>query len=124
MMKVMRAVLMAAAGAGALAAGSLAAAETLREALERTYRSNPTIMAQREQLRALDENVAIARAGLRPRVSANVGLNQDVLSSNAGEGRNVSLGLDVSYPLFNAGRVRNQIRAADIRVEAGRAARH
>jgi outer membrane protein len=29
--------------------------------------------------------------------------------------------VDVSYPLFNGGRVRNSIRAADIRVEAGRA---
>lgn len=120
-MKVLRAFLMAASGAAAIAAGSGAAAETLREALERTYRSNPTLMAQREQLRVLDENVAIARAGLRPSLSATVGLNQDVISSNAGEGRNFSLGLEVGYPLFNAGRVRNQIRAADIRVEAGRA---
>jgi outer membrane protein TolC len=95
--------------------------DTLREALEQTYRSNPTLMAQREQLRSLDEAVAIARAGLRPNVSATVGLNQDLLTTNAGEGRNFSLGLNVDYPLFNAGRVRNQIRAADIRVEAGRA---
>jgi outer membrane protein len=78
-------------------------------------------MAQREQLRSLDEAVAIARAGLRPNVSATVGLNQDILTTNAGEGRNFSLGVNVDYPLFNAGRVRNQIRAADIRVEAGRA---
>ena len=95
--------------------------DTLREALEQTYRSNPTLMAQREQLRSLDEAVAIARAGLRPNVSATGGLNQDILTTNAGEGRNFSLGLNVDYPLFNAGRVRNQIRAADIRVEAGRA---
>ncbi|HEY0114649.1 MAG TPA: TolC family outer membrane protein [Allosphingosinicella sp.] len=116
----MRAVLLAAAGAAAISAGG-AGAETLRQALERTYRTNPTLMAQREQLRALDEAVAIARAGLRPNVAVTAGLNQDLLSSNAGEGRNVSLGLEVNYPLFNAGRVRNQIRAADIRVEAGRA---
>jgi outer membrane protein len=95
--------------------------DTLREALEQTYRSNPTLMAQRERLRSLDESVAIARAGLRPNVSATAGLNQDLFNNNSGEGRNFSLGVDVSYPLFNADRVRNQIRAADARVEAGRA---
>src|SRR5689334_1987372 len=73
--------------------------QNLREALEQTYRTNPTLMAQREQLRVLDEAVAVARAGLRPNVSATVGLNQDVLTTNAGEGRNFSVGLNVSYPL-------------------------
>jgi outer membrane protein len=33
----------------------------------------------------------------------------------------VSGGVDFSYPLFNGGSVRNAIRAAQIRVEAGRA---
>jgi len=116
--------LMAAAGAAAM--GSALAQpqgdpDTLREALEQTYRTNPTLMAQRERLRALDEAVAVARSGLRPSVSATGGLNQDLFNNNSGEGRNVSLGVDVSYPLFNADRVRNQIRAADARVEAGRA---
>jgi outer membrane protein len=111
-MKAIRKALMAAACAATIVAATSAAAETLREALERTYRSNPTLMAQRERLRVLDESVAIARAGLRPNVSANGGLNQDLFNSNSGEGRNFSLGVDVTYPLFNAGRVRNQIRAA------------
>jgi outer membrane protein len=95
--------------------------QSLRGALEQTYRTNPTLMAQREQLRVLDESVAVARSGLRPQVSGTVGLNQDLLTTDAGEGRSLSLGLSVSYPLFNAGRVRNSIRAADIRVLAGRA---
>jgi outer membrane protein len=120
-MKAMRVGLLAAAGAAALAVGSGAAAETLREALERTYRTNPTLMAQRERLRSLDEQVAVARAGLRPNVSATAGLNQDLFNTTSGEPRNFSVGLDVSYPLFNAGRVRNQIGAAELRVEAGRA---
>ena len=66
-----------------------------------------TIMAERERLRALDESVAIARAAGRPQVSATVGLNQDLFNTNSGEGRNFSAGVDVSYPLFNGGRVRN-----------------
>jgi outer membrane protein len=115
---------MAAVGAAALLTGAVAnAAETLTGALVKTYAGNPTIMSQRAQLRSLDESVAIARAQGRPQVSGNVGLNQDVLSTNTGggNGRDISLGADVSYPLFTGGRIRNQIRAADERVLAGRA---
>ena len=119
----MRGGLMAAACAAALIAGGAAAAETLQDALEKTYQSNPTIMSQRAQLRSLDESVAIARAQGRPQLEGNVGLNQDVLSSNtgAGNGRTVSLGANVRYPLFTGGRIRNLIRGADERVLAGRA---
>jgi outer membrane protein len=114
---------LAGAGLGALLLGGGAQADTLRDALVRTYNSNPTITGQRAQLRTLDEDVAIARAGNRLAVTGNVGLNQDVLSSNTGlgKGRALSLGASVSYPLFNGGRVRNQIHAADERVLAGRA---
>jgi len=111
-----------AAAIGALLVGGAAGAETLRDALVQTYNSNPTISGQRAQLRGLDEQASITRSGLRPQVSATVGVNQDVLATGrAGTGRNLTGGLNLSYPLFNAGRVRNQIRAADIRVEAGRA---
>lgn len=120
---VMRKSLLAAAGAGALLVGTTAQADSLAEALVRTYHTNPTLTAQRAQLRTLDENVAIARSAGRPQLSANVGLNQDVIASNTGggRGRGLSVGADVSYPLFTGGRVRNQIRAADERVLAGRA---
>ncbi|MEA3034504.1 MAG: outer membrane protein [Sphingomonadales bacterium] len=95
--------------------------QTLQQALVETYSSNPTIMAQRALLRSLDESVAIARAAGRPRVSATVGVNQDLTRTGGGNGRNLSAGLDVSYPLFNGGRVRNGVAAANERVLAGRA---
>lgn len=97
--------------------------QSLREALVRTYQSNPTIMAEREQLRSTDESVDIARAAGRPQVSATAGFNQDLLTRNiAGtNGRDLSVGANVSMPLFSGGRVRNGVRAANIRVEAGRA---
>jgi outer membrane protein len=104
----------------ALAAGT-ASADTLREALVSTYRSNPTMMAQREALKATDATVAIARAQSRPQVSATVGVNQDLTRTGGGNGRNVSAGLDVSYPLFTGGAVKNNIRAAQTRVRASRA---
>jgi outer membrane protein len=106
--------------AAALLAGT-ASADTLREALVSTYNANPTIMAQREALKGTDATVAIARAGSRPQVSATAGLNQDLTKTGGGNGRNFSAGVDVSYPLFNGGSVRNQIKAAKTRVEAGRA---
>jgi len=113
---------MAAVGAGALLTGAVAnAAETLTEALVKTYGGNPTIMAQRAQLRSLDEGVAVARAAGRPQLSGTAGVNQDLTQTGGGTGRNVSASVNVSYPLFNGGRVRNSIRAADERVLAGRA---
>src|SRR3954466_10115080 len=108
----------------ALMAGT-AAADTLRDALVSAYRTNPTLTAQREALRASDASVAIARAAGRPQVSGTVGLNRDLTRSGildtGGKGPTLSGGVDLSVPLFNGGSVRNSINAAKTRVEAGRA---
>jgi outer membrane protein len=118
----MRGGLLAAAGVAALIVGGAAAqAETLREALVQTYNSNPTIMAQRAQVRSLDETVGIAKAQGRPQVSGVAGVNQNIIRRGALPGRSVNAGVDVSYDLFNGGRVRNSVRAANDRVAAGRA---
>ena len=109
-----------------LLVASPAAADTLREALVATYRTNPTINAQRESLRATDSTVAIVRAGGRPQISGVVGVNRDltrsgVLDSGRSRGPTVSGGLDLSIPIFQGGRVSNGVAAARTRVEAGRA---
>lgn len=113
---------------GSLIAGLLAgtaAADTLRDALASTYRSNPTLTAQREALKATDATVAIARAGGRPQVSGTVGINRDLSRSGildtGGKGPTLSTGVDLSVPLYNGGSVRNSINAAKTRVESGRA---
>src|SRR6476469_8474760 len=102
-----------------------ASADTLREALVSSYQNNPTLTTQRETLRATDATVAIAKAAGRPQVSATVGVNRTITQSgvlvSTGKGPNLSVGVDVSYPLFNGGSVRNSVRAAETRVEAGRA---
>lgn len=113
--------LITAASAAVLSLTGMAQADTLREALIQTYNSNPTLTGQRAQLRSLDAGVAIARAANRPQISGTAGLNQDLTRTGGGNGRNLSAGVDISYPLFNGGAVRNQIRAADERVLAGRA---
>nr|WP_233543199.1 TolC family outer membrane protein [Sphingomonas edaphi] len=109
----------------ALAAGT-ASADTLREALVSTYNANPTLTGQRETLKSADAGVAVARAAGRPQVSATVGVTRDLTRSGrfdvgGSKGPFLTGGVDVSYPLFQGGTVRNNIEAAKTRVEAGRA---
>jgi outer membrane protein len=109
----------------ALAAGT-ASADTLREALVSTYQANPTLTGQREALKSTDAGVAIARAAGRPQVSATVGVTRDLTRSgrfdiSGSKGPFITGGVDLSYPLFQGGTVRNNIDAAKTRVEAGRA---
>ena len=108
----------------ALLAGS-ASADTLREALNDAYRTNPTLTGQREALKVNDASVAIARAAGRPQVSATIGVNRDLTQSGVlrrlGKGPYLTGGVDLSYPLFNGGSVKNSVTAAKTRVEAGRA---
>ena len=113
--------------AAALCASS-ASADTLREALVSTYATNPTITAQREVLKGTDASVAIARAAGRPTVSATIGVNRDLTRSgiirlNSGNDKDITVsgGADLSVPLFQGGTVKNNVRAANTRVEAGRA---
>jgi outer membrane protein len=107
-------------------AASTASADTLREALVSTYQANPTLTAQREALKSTDANVAIARSAGRPNVTGNVGVTRDLTRSGrfdtgTSTGPFVTGGLDVSYPLFQGGTVKNNVKAAKTRVEAGRA---
>jgi outer membrane protein len=135
----MRAALLAAVGVAAIAMGGVALAQTggqpaaaapmapgtlrtLRDSLVKTYDTNPTIMAQRQSLRQSDEGVAIARALGRPQISTSVGYNRDLVTRNLGaNGADLSVSGTLSVPIYSGGRVRNSVRAADIRVEAGRA---
>jgi len=108
----------------ALAAGT-ASADTLREALVSTYNANPTLTGQRETLKSTDAGVAIARAAGRPQVSATVGVTRDLTRSGrfdvGSKGPFITGGVDLSYPLFQGGTVRNNVEAAKTRVKAGRA---
>lgn len=82
-------------------------AETLQEALASAYANNPTLQAQRAQLRATDEGVAEARSGWRPTVSATgqVGVSETDSSVSGTETLNpLSYGLSVQQPLYRGGR--------------------
>ena len=56
---------------GAIFCARPVAAETLVEALSNAYLINPALNAERANLRATDEQVAVAKSGLRPNISAS-----------------------------------------------------
>lgn len=101
-----------------------AEAETLRDALAKAYRDNPTITASRAQQRANDENVPLAKAQGRPGVSATGTINENFVrtgNSFTTPERIAQGAVSLNVPLFSGGAVRNAIRAAETRVEAGQA---
>ena len=107
----------------ALALPQALSAETLREALAKAYVNNPTLNAARAGQRAQDEAVPIARADGLPSVGGTVGYNENLVQTAGGVGpdRLLNTQAQVSVPLFAGGSVRNGIRSAEARVEAGQA---
>jgi outer membrane protein len=98
-------------------------ATTLRDAFAETYASSPDLNAARAQLQGIDEGVPIAKAGARLGVTGVVGVTQSTngLSRLDNGGRVLTGQVNLSYPLFQGGRVRNAINAAEARVVSGRA---
>nr|WP_326525064.1 TolC family outer membrane protein [Sphingomonas sp.] len=122
----MRRFLVTSAALAALVTGGAgtASAQTLRDALAQAYRSNPTITAERATLRANDENVPIQRASGLPGVSSSGGYSENLYDSGGGAGplRSATGRVDLSVPVYTGGAVRGSVRAAETRIEAGRAA--
>ncbi|GJE26973.1 Outer membrane efflux protein BepC [Methylobacterium organophilum] len=110
----------ACATALALVMARPAAAETLESALSRAYAANPTLNAQRANVRSTDENVAIAQSGYRPTASitADIGAQyfegklqgQRIAGLNTNPG---GAGLTVNQTLFNGFQTDNQTRRAE-----------
>lgn len=99
-------------------------AETLKDALALAYQTNPSLLAQRANQRALDESIVQARAGLRPQVDVSVSANytRDYSDTPFGnpdsDGGGASIGL--SQTLWSGGRVGHGISAAEANILAGR----
>ena len=110
-------------GSALLLAGS-ASAETLREAMVRAYQSNPMITGQRAAQRATDENVPIARSSGLPSLQSTGQIIDNIVVANNNflNPERVGTGsLQLSVPLYQGGAVKNAVRAAETRVDAGRA---
>lgn len=98
-------------------------AETLEEALVRAYESNPTLLARRAQLRAVDEGVPQALSGWRPTVSVTGDASRQQSYNNTRSSPTsrytspYGASLEITQPLFNAStspavaRAENQVRA-------------
>lgn len=111
------------AGVAVLAVGP-ASAETLRDALVRAYSTNPTITGQRASLRATDEAVPLARADGLPSAAVDARYSEDfqqAANQFFAPARSVTGQANLSVPLYAGGAVKNSVRAAKTRVEAGRA---
>lgn len=96
-------------------------AETLREALEAAYSTNPTLAGARAGQRAADETVPIARANGLPDFGLTGAYNENIndAAKSVGYDRLLNGRASFSVPLYTGGAVRNSVRAAQSRVKAG-----
>jgi outer membrane protein len=102
-------------------------AETLQDAISSAYRTNPVLLGQRAEQKAVDETYVQARAGLRPTAGLNTQAQYDrtpnsvtnfaqgFSSANYG-----SSAITLTQPLYTGGRTTWAVQAADATVRAGR----
>jgi len=110
----------AAAGAGLACP---AAAQTLDEALAQAYLSNPTLLAARSELRAVDESIAQALSGYRPTLEASGDLAAAREQNSVSDWRTThpnNVELTLSQPLYTGGRTEASVTAADNLIYAQR----
>lgn len=107
-----------------LGIGAPAVADTLREALARAYTTNPLLQAARAQQRGIDETVPIQRAAGLPSVTTDTTYTEFIKKSDnsfTSPDRVLSSQVQLGVPLYSGGAVRNAVKAAKTRVEAGQA---
>jgi outer membrane protein len=101
-----------------------AGADTLREALVKAYNTNPGLAAARANTRVSDENVPIAKAQGRPSVNVTGDYTENALNSSQNTllspDRQLTANAQLAVPVYSGGRVRNNIKGAETRVEASR----
>jgi outer membrane protein len=111
-------------GPGLLLASTPAMADTLREALSQTNASNPLLQAARARQRGVDETVPIERAAGLPSVTTDVTYSEFVkksANSFTSPDRALSSQVQLGVPIYSGGAVRNAVKAARTKVEAGQA---
>nr|WP_280530928.1 TolC family outer membrane protein [Shinella yambaruensis] len=111
-----------------------ALAETLAGAMAKAYENNPDLNAARAALRAIDENVTIAKAGMRPHVTGvaevegtrtnlDVRPAANIFGQRAGRQTDYvasSYGITISQQVFDGFQTLNRVRAAEANVLANR----
>lgn len=110
--------------ATALGGAAAAQADDLREALVTAYNTNPDLLAARANQRATDEGVPIAQAAGRPSVNGTASYTEFVkksANSFTAPDRAIGAQVQLGVPVYSGGAVRNSVKAAETRVEAGQA---
>ncbi|MEZ5851914.1 MAG: TolC family outer membrane protein [Hyphomicrobiaceae bacterium] len=112
-------------GLAAVATPSAVLAESLRGALNSTYKYNPRLDAERARLRATDEEVSRANSGYRPTISGSADINyqhNDTRPPSVNDGDNYpkGYGVNMTQPIFRGFRTMNAVREAEALVRVGR----
>lgn len=113
-----------------------ATAESLEQALADAYMLNPVLNAERARLRAIDEQVAVAKSGLRPFIAGTADTNYVNQNSNTNSPAAIGLGegglssdgvnhprgyaVQLQQPLFEGFQNLNAVRQAKAEVQAQR----
>ena len=107
-----------------LAIGSTAAgAQDFYEALASAYQSNPTLLAARAELRAVNEGVPQELSNYRPFVSIDGSAGVQEIDQSSGVGSQTTNPL-LSQPLYRGGRTTAGVARAEAEVQAQRAILH
>ena len=121
-------------GVGLVAHTPVATAETLQDALALAYQSNPTLRAQRAQLRATEELKAQAWARALPQISASAGIEENETTTTSLFGATdpnlppqsqtfnfqpVTAGVSAEQTVFSGLQNYNAIKQARAQVRAG-----
>jgi TolC family type I secretion outer membrane protein len=127
----LRPILMAVASGAALADASTSAT-TLPQALAQAYETNPNLLAQRQALKAVDEEYVQARAGLGAQLSLNSEISEEKAylenpasifspaTTTNSHARTYTQSLSLSQPLLDGGQTRSSVLAAEADILAGR----
>lgn len=120
-MKFLRSRILAAMTASALVVAPVSAdAETITGALAKAYQNNSSLNSSRAGVRVTDENVAIAKSGMRPRVSATgrVQLQRTGQGGVSTDIRTGQFGISLEQPVFDGFQTRNNVQASEAQVRA------
>lgn len=98
-----------------------AAADTLPEAIAAAYATNPEIAAARAALRQVDEGVPLARSSALPSAGLDGSFSQSLSDQFGDLGRIWRGGVTIRQSIFEGGRIRASISAAEARILAQRA---
>ena len=99
----------------------------LKEILAHTYQFNPTIQAERNRLKSVDEEYAIAISGFRPTIIAD---GSHAINNTESKGPTITtgrktlnqqtIGATISQPIFNGWKTISSVKSANKNIMAAR----